>query len=253
MMTRFRFPCPPARRGFTLIELLVTISIVAILAGISLPAIQRSMISTRRVKGISNLRQAGTAVILYANEHDSTLPGPCALGVIPTYNTQAQNQNSGALAAFVAPYAGLPEATATLRVVPILISPGMAAWNPASAKADTRIPHYIQSDVLRGTAINTAGTTVSGTIRPFGSKDSGGNDVPPVKLARLGDFTIGTNTTLAQQPQVWLLSDVDQQTTDVPARTSGWFSMLPTKPVYVTSRLRIYADGHAGAASLTEP
>ena len=62
------------KRDFTLIELLVTIGIIALLAGILLPALNRSRESARRTSCMSNLRQIGTALELYGAASGYCLP-----------------------------------------------------------------------------------------------------------------------------------------------------------------------------------
>lgn len=61
-------------RGFTLIEILVAIAIVAVLAGVGVPAYQRIVQSSRAAACVSNLRQLGTALNLYLGEHNMTMP-----------------------------------------------------------------------------------------------------------------------------------------------------------------------------------
>jgi len=59
--------------GFTLIELLVVVSIIAILAGLLLPALTLAKDRSKRSNCINNLKQLGTAVFNYANEFNEYL------------------------------------------------------------------------------------------------------------------------------------------------------------------------------------
>lgn len=61
--------------GFTLIELLVVIAIIAILAALIFPTLGRVHSSANQTAALSNVRQIGTAALLYANDHDMQLPG----------------------------------------------------------------------------------------------------------------------------------------------------------------------------------
>lgn len=63
------------KRAFTLIELLVVIAIIAILAAILFPVFAQSRAKARATQCLSNIRQIGTAVSLYAQDYDEYLPG----------------------------------------------------------------------------------------------------------------------------------------------------------------------------------
>ena len=63
-------------KRFTLIELLVVIAIIAILAAMLLPALSASRTSAKASGCIANLKQIGTAMAMYSDEHeDWVCPG----------------------------------------------------------------------------------------------------------------------------------------------------------------------------------
>jgi prepilin-type N-terminal cleavage/methylation domain-containing protein len=224
--------------GFTLLELLVTITIIAILAVLTFSITRTMMANGRKAKGMANLRQVSSAMGLYANENNNTLPGPCTFGVLPYYNWNAIPL--GALAGFLAPYLGYPDLKAqnnysSYETVQALVSPGLANANPQTLQTNAGIPHYIQNNSLKldGASVRVLGSVTAPWIQQ------------PLRMTDL--------VALGGPESVWILSDVDQDVTaNSMVTASGWYSKLPLDPVYGSVRLRLYGDGHVGAIDKKE-
>ena len=66
--------CRPRTRAFTLVELLVVIGIIAVLVSILLPALSRARRAAVNVNCLSNLRDCGNMLQMYANEYKDKVP-----------------------------------------------------------------------------------------------------------------------------------------------------------------------------------
>src|SRR5205823_14534726 len=108
--------------GFTLIELLVVIAIIAVLAAILFPVFAKARANARKTSAISNLKQIGAAVLMYAQAYDENRPNrwPIWLG----YQEFYWRVDGADLPAHLKPY---------IRSSEIWHSPEDRLWNRAAA------------------------------------------------------------------------------------------------------------------------
>jgi prepilin-type N-terminal cleavage/methylation domain-containing protein/prepilin-type processing-associated H-X9-DG protein len=82
------------RSGFTLIELLVVIAIIAILAAILFPVFAQAREKGRQTACLSNCKQLGIALTMYATDYDDRLP-PAKIGNSPPYRHGCASNGEG--------------------------------------------------------------------------------------------------------------------------------------------------------------
>jgi prepilin-type N-terminal cleavage/methylation domain-containing protein len=73
-MTPSLLPRQHRRAAFTLVELLVVIGIIAVLIAILLPSLAKAREAAKRTQCLSNLRQIGTYLNMYANMYKQQVP-----------------------------------------------------------------------------------------------------------------------------------------------------------------------------------
>jgi len=126
-------------RAFTLIELLVVMCIILILVAITLPVINLVRSRMDSAQCLSQLRQIGTAMGAYMNDHEGYFPGPLSFEQTATYKPG----QPGSLAALLESYLGTANSVApdgTSRYSPVFVCPAAAR----KLKGPTQ-PSYIVS------------------------------------------------------------------------------------------------------------
>src|SRR5579862_8575103 len=90
-----------SRSAFTLIELLVVIAIIAILASILFPVFAQARAKARQATCLSNMKQIGLGILMYAEDYDETMPGDTPLNTNglsdPRWPPPATTANSAGL------------------------------------------------------------------------------------------------------------------------------------------------------------
>jgi len=83
------------KKAFTLIELLVVIAIIAILAAILFPVFAQAKLAAKKITSVSNQKQIGLAILMYANDYDDMYPRRDGCTLNDSFNTVFNNQPAG--------------------------------------------------------------------------------------------------------------------------------------------------------------
>jgi prepilin-type N-terminal cleavage/methylation domain-containing protein/prepilin-type processing-associated H-X9-DG protein len=217
------------RRAFTLLELLVVVAIIAILAALLLPALSASKARALRIVCVGNLKQMATAVMMYADDHEDSLPGPLLIGIASGYNlTTGVNSAYPHIGNYLWSYLGLadPATLGTNSFVPLVLTCPAQMKIKSATVPDGEQVNFASRNALRflpGT------TTIDNTTRPFGYP---ANTIPPVAEAPFKPMHLSWLAAVTNNYSgTFALRDTDQQL-DGTSNPPWWHSFISHSAVH---------------------
>ncbi len=199
------------------------IAIIAILAAMLLPALARTQQKATQINCLSNLKQLGHALQMYADDHGDQLPGPLWNGMQASFDGNSSEE----ILFDLYPDLGIPAPSDVPTVARVAVCPGYMKSAPginSLSDMEGRICYLLNPNVspLPGTRVG-----------PFGYPSPPQMPLKQSQLSRYGS-----------PAELFAVTDVDKCNVTDPS--VSWWGDLPYAPVHGSTRDRLCFDGHAG-------
>ena len=180
------------KKGFTLIELLVVISIIGILIGLLLPAVQKVREAASRIQCANNMKQFGLAMHNFATTYD---------GKLPTITHKVAPGSNGSVMVALMPYLEQENLYKAYSIPANMTLPAAPSGPPTKYNATViKTPFVCPSDYSASTGSGPsgwAGTSYIGNAFLFSKLGWFTVDDPTISNYRIGTIPDGNSNTVA--------------------------------------------------------